>query len=185
MHNIKQTYDILNGYIGQKITFYTMSDFGFPCIVTCKLVSLTLKPYAQYNESLVLGYIPTGKRKAIGIRIHGNQSLIVWPGVVDVGTKMFNDPVTRDGVTITKSTYSCFSSDYTNEAIENTTEKPIVTLNTPEQVRQTYILDQDTINTLKAFVVNGEINENAFNPLMLTPRHIQENLPGVRVRLNY
>jgi hypothetical protein len=114
--------------IGNTYTIFSYNDFGFAYAFFFKLVKVEVKPYAQYRESMVIHYIRKGKRKAQGVRFHGDTNrFAIWEGIVNPNTEMFNEPsISSNGVTVQKSYGMSFSPVYMERALKSVPQNPII-----------------------------------------------------------
>lgn len=114
---------LLNLVPEQKYTICKMGEFGFPISWKIILKSVKVGPYAQYKDSVVLMFVPKGKRKVAGMRLHGDyQQFMIFEGHVDLDTEMFVKNYS-DG---SKSSLESFSPDYMIRALNSTSQKPII-----------------------------------------------------------
>lgn len=122
--------------IGKTYTMVKYGEFGFPYKVQFKLIGKEVKPYAQYQESLVLMFIEKGKRKQKGIRVHGNNRFAIWEGFVSPNVEMFNAPEAGSipAITVRKSFGSSFDSSYMERALNSVEQKPLVMVYEKDEV---------------------------------------------------
>ena len=114
---------LLNLVPEQKYTICKMGEFGFPISLKIILKSVKVGPYAQYKDSVVLMFVPKGKRKVAGMRLHGDyQQFMIFEGHVDLDIEMFVKNYS-DG---SKSSLESFSPDYMIRALNYTSQKPII-----------------------------------------------------------
>jgi hypothetical protein len=114
--------------IDKTYTIFSYNDFGFAYAFTFKLVKVEVKPYAQYRESMVIHYIRKGKRKAQGVRFHGDiNRFAIWEGIVNPNVEMFNAPVSySNGVTVQRSYGMSFSPCYMETALKSVPQEPMI-----------------------------------------------------------
>ncbi len=112
--------------IGKMYTLFKYGEFGFPVVAQFKLVSKTIEPYAQYQESLRIMFIPKGKRKETGIRLYGDNRLAIWEGLVNVNSEIFGlSKIGMEGM-VSESIGVSFSSGYMDRALKLVEAKPLV-----------------------------------------------------------
>ncbi len=114
--------------VGKTYTLFKYGEMGFPYALQFKVTRLEIKPYAQYSESLVIGFIEKGKRKERGIRFYGDNRLAIWEGLVNPNADMFNAPEAGSvpGIMVQKSFGSSFSSSYMDRALKSVEAKPLI-----------------------------------------------------------
>jgi hypothetical protein len=178
--------DKLSKLIDNKITIYIMNDFGFPCIIHTVLNKVEMGSYAQYREALTIIHKPKGKRNLRGFRMYGSHKVfLIWEGWKDIDPQAFVKGESKNPeVTITKSKYTCFNSGYTTDIL-NSTEKPYLAINTPEEVERLYDLSPEQKKEVEELIkTHGNIIPELYtNRLGLTPRHVTQNFEGVKVLL--
>lgn len=115
----------LNSLVGEKVTIFKNSEFGFPQLIHCKLFTVKLKPCAQYTETIEILFIPKGKRNVRGIRIYNYTDFLVYLNHIQLNDSAFIETIEGSDYILKKSDLA-FSSNYFNRAIESTTEEPII-----------------------------------------------------------
>ena len=114
--------------VGNLYTLFRYNDFGFPSSLQFKLTEMKIEPWAQYRQSLVLIFIPKGKRKERVIRFYGENRLAIWEGFVNPNTDIFSAPVIKDEIAVQKSLDSCFSGTFMERALNSVVQKPLISI---------------------------------------------------------
>lgn len=180
MTNYNQALEMLKKYTGTKITICALNSFGFPFSLHCVLNEV--EPLS--NEGIILRFKQKRKRSEGYLMFSGNQSLVVYSGYHEINTEMYvQSKISQNGCTIKKSR-RCFSSDYLDQMTNSTSETPICYVNTPQEKRNQYDLNEEQKKHLDLVIKeNGNrIPERLINVgLGLTPRHVTQNYPDVIV----
>ena len=113
---------------GEKYTLVFTSDFGIGAsVVHFKHVKAENKRYAQYPTALHLVFLPPKKRVNRGKTFTPNDDIVIYKGFVNIDNNAFGPrELSSSGCVVRKSKYSCFDSRYLSDALESTSEKPLV-----------------------------------------------------------
>lgn len=116
---------------GRKVTIVKLNDFGFPVAFQTVISSVTIEPYAQYNESLKIVHRPKRKRSLYSNRLLPSESVLIYDGWLTIDVDKLTNKIVKDTDTITvkQSRYSSFDKRYLRDALNNIKQEPIVFIN--------------------------------------------------------
>ena len=115
---ISQAAKKLNKLIGEKVTIIKFSDFGFPILFHTVIQKVENKPYAQYDESLIIVHKPKRKRTLWKNIILPNESLLVYKGWINIDKdQLLYDTSKDENMIIRQSKYSSFDDQYLHDVI--------------------------------------------------------------------
>lgn len=118
--------ELLTPCIDQKMTFFKFSDFGFPSLLHCKLLSVKIGSYAQYNDVLTIVYVQKGKRKPYQFRVLPHSELLVWKGHEPVNSEVYIKTITDEpGLKVRQSDMG-FSKNYFTTALASVPVEPLI-----------------------------------------------------------
>lgn len=91
---------------GDKFTLIKFSDFGSLVTYHGKFVGWETKKYAQYDNNILLSFVPENKRGVYGLNLHSEFILI--PGYVEIPEDLLWETIYSNGMVCRKSRYlSC------------------------------------------------------------------------------
>ena len=75
-------FEIIQKMQGKKITIVGFNMLGFPFSWPVTVYNVRQGKYAQYDNSVLIGFIPKGKRKPIGYRVNSpnDGGIIIYDG---------------------------------------------------------------------------------------------------------
>lgn len=77
MHAVKEQ---LSKFQDKKVTLIYSDDFGYPCVTHTRVLQASIKPYAQYSDSLYIAHLPKRKRTAYEVHFLPYQKMAVYEG---------------------------------------------------------------------------------------------------------
>jgi len=118
--------EILNSKVGQKVTMFKLSDFGFPQSINCVLEKVELKDYAQYKNLVTIQFRPAKKRTSYVVRIYDHSSIMFYNGHITLNSDMYVKTLSSEpGFTVRESLVG-FSNGYFDIAKNSTDQKPFL-----------------------------------------------------------
>ncbi|MET3209942.1 UNVERIFIED_CONTAM: hypothetical protein ABIC26_002890 [Paenibacillus sp. PvR008] len=111
-----------------KATIIKFNEFGFPVILHTVIKGFEIKPYAQYNDSLVIEHKPKQRRKVWETRVLPYEELMIYDGWVDIDTEkaLHNIIKSDDYVTVKQSKYGCFDKRFLSDIKDLIHKEPLV-----------------------------------------------------------
>ncbi|MEB5480843.1 hypothetical protein P8825_14855 [Shouchella clausii] len=103
MHEVEAQ---LNKLQDKKVTLIYLDDFGYPCVTHTRVLQASIKPYAQYSDSLYIAHLPKRKRTTYEVHFLPYQKLAIYEGW---------KPVEKAYTNITK--YHAFDNRFLNDII--------------------------------------------------------------------
>jgi hypothetical protein len=111
---------------GQKITIVKFSEFGFPIHFQTTVHSITIKPYAQYEETLYILHRPKRKRSLYGTRICPYESFFVYDGWIDIDMdNIMHNTSKTDSATIKTTRYVSFNRGFLHDVLSIIDKEPL------------------------------------------------------------
>lgn len=120
----------------QKVTIITLSDFCFPVLINTTIEDMTIKPYAQYKDSLFITHKPKSKRKSWELIIRPYQSFMIYDGWLNTDIDNISKVTvsSNSSVTVTTTKYHSFDKRFLSDLLSAISETPLVTFNIKEAV---------------------------------------------------
>ncbi|RNB59515.1 hypothetical protein EDM57_05075 [Brevibacillus gelatini] len=116
---------------GRKVTIVKFSEFGFPVVINTVINSATVKPYAQYSESLHIVHKHKRKRNQYVNIILPKDKLLIYDGWIDIDVEnlTYNLNKRDDLISVRQSKYGSFDNQFMRDAINCIKGNLIVKLN--------------------------------------------------------
>ncbi|OXS55010.1 hypothetical protein B1A99_24840 [Cohnella sp. CIP 111063] len=114
---------------GEKYTLTALTDFGFPYRQHMTILEVSVTPYAQYKESLLIRFKRPRGRKVLSVRFYAqHEEFVIWKGHVSPKTELYGEPVQVDsGLIVRQGRYRPFHQGYLRDAIASVIEQPLLT----------------------------------------------------------
>lgn len=117
---------ILNSKVGQKVTIFKLSDWGFPQSINCVIEKIERKNWAQYTNILHIYYKLARKRTSYVIRIYDRTNIMFYDGYINLKDDMFVKTLKDNGEIKVRESLTGFDTGYFDIAKNSTDQKPFL-----------------------------------------------------------
>ena len=116
-------FSIIQNMQGKKITIVGFNMLGFPFSWPVTVYNVRQGKYAQYDNSVLIGFIPKGKMKPVYRMVNSQNDggWIIYEGWINPDVEPFPIKTESGG----KSSLASFSDEYLVTALKSVSQEPI------------------------------------------------------------